>query len=41
MNNLEEKLVKGDSDQRDLQGYIMMKSSLMSEIFEKCEKLHG
>jgi hypothetical protein len=41
MNNLEAKLVKADSDQRELQGYIMMNSPLMAEIFGKCEKLHG
>ena len=41
MNNLEERLVNSDADQRELQGYIVMNSPLMAEIFEKCEKLHG
>ena len=41
MNKMEARLVKADADQRELQGYIMMNSPLMAEIFEKCEKLHG
>lgn len=33
MNNFEARLVKADTDQRELQGYIVMNSPLMSEIF--------
>jgi hypothetical protein len=41
MNNLEARLVKADTDQRELQGYIVMNGPLMANISEYCEKLHG